>query len=265
MAVALTVCVRASSVRKQVPTEDTVLFTAQAYLDAQPDPEQRQAAVQQLAPLIRCPHLSRTWLCAATRAGPEELPLLQPYMYEVGECLQSCPWQQRVFSKFVSSTPASWLRGPRVQSAVPQALQLTWYLSVDELKRAYLEGVESGACSDVLAPSFGRPLLELTVQLAAGPCLHDDGSCTPTVYLDTSNAPACMYTALVATILLVVPGGIARKKRFHVPLHGGKPSGFSNLFQVERMAGGLDEVAWVSQGLPASGELVIDCCVAPST
>lgn len=205
--------------RIQVTTEDTVLFTAQAYLNAQPDPEQRQAAVQQLAPLIRCPHLSRVWLSAATRAVPEELPLLQPYTYEIGECLaflQSSPWRPQMFSRWVSSTPASWLRGPRVRSAVPQALQLTWSLSVDELKRVCLEAVESGECSDVLAPSFGRLLQGLTVQLAAGPHLHNAGSCTPAVYLKTSNAPACMYTVLVGTILLLARGGggIVRKKQF---------------------------------------------------
>jgi hypothetical protein len=250
----------------QVITEDTVLFTAQAYLDAQPDPEQRQAAAQQLAPLIRCPHLSRAWLSAATRAAPEELPLLGPYTYEIGECLaflQSCPWHQQDFVSMVPSTPASWLRGPRVSSIVMRGQHLTWSLSVDELKRACQEVVESGDRCDVVLP-FGRPLLGLKLQLVAGPRVQGDGSFVPTVFVEASNAPSCMYNALMCIFKLPGRRGVARKQQLVVPLLGSQPRGPSNLFDVEAMTGGWDEAAWVSKGLPASGELVIECHVGPA-
>lgn len=250
----------------KVVTEDTVLFTAQAYLDAQPDPEQRQAAAQQLAPLIRCPHLSRAWLCAAARAAPEELPLLQPYKHEVGECLaflQTIPWQQRAFASLVPSTPASWLRGPRVSSVVPQKVQLNWTLSVDALKRACLDAAESGTWHDVMAPLFGRPLLGVRMQLVAGPGTRD-GSITPTLLLRTSNAPSCMYNALVFDLKLPGPRpGLTSTKRFAECMRGRGLYELEDAFGVGAMARGWDEAAWVGRGLPASGQFVIECQLAP--
>lgn len=48
----------------QVASEDTVLYTAQRYVDAVKDRQHWEAAKQQLATLIRCTHLSWFWLSA---------------------------------------------------------------------------------------------------------------------------------------------------------------------------------------------------------
>ena len=69
-------------------SEDTVLYTAQTYINAQQSTQLRQAAQQQLAQLVRCPHLSHFWLTAALslRATDDQF-VLKPIQQQAGALL----------------------------------------------------------------------------------------------------------------------------------------------------------------------------------
>lgn len=105
----------------QVASEDTVLYTAQRYVDNISDPVQHEHVVQQLAPLIRCQHLSLHWLATAVAsqdAGRCVLAPLRPLLPKLlmvasanhgkGSLMQnSKPLHD------VSGAPASWLEPSR--------------------------------------------------------------------------------------------------------------------------------------------------------
>jgi hypothetical protein len=72
----------------QVASEDTVLYTARQYLSKlhELQPTQAQHALKVLAPLIRCPQLSRYWMSGAIHAadyGQTMLAELRPQMWQL--------------------------------------------------------------------------------------------------------------------------------------------------------------------------------------
>lgn len=73
--------------RLQVHSEDSVLWTAQAYVSTQATPEQQQAEAQQLAPLVRCPHLSQLWLTAMVASPHASKLLLGQYIPQIHRLL----------------------------------------------------------------------------------------------------------------------------------------------------------------------------------
>ena len=77
----------------QVASEDTVLYTAQRYVDRYTG-EQRAHAQQLLAPLIRCPLLSRYWLTASVNSAKADTMLLaelRPHLRELLLLLEAQP------------------------------------------------------------------------------------------------------------------------------------------------------------------------------
>lgn len=131
----------------QVATEDTVLFTAQAYAD-QPrrlDAPHRQAVAQQLAQLIRCPHLSPFWLTAAARPTGQQLLLaaLKEQLLELLAFLQVYPTYadkgfnaaaSERFKQLVPNAPSSWLEGRR-QLCDIESVEVSWEVPVDDLRQ----------------------------------------------------------------------------------------------------------------------------------
>jgi hypothetical protein len=74
--------IRACVLCLQVASEDTVLYTAQAYADKQDISEQQ---ADTLARLVRCLHLSQFWLSAAALSGDAGkllLRALQPQLQQ---------------------------------------------------------------------------------------------------------------------------------------------------------------------------------------
>lgn len=88
----------AAALLLQVTSEDTVLFTAQAYMDQQPAGDAKQLAAAKLAPLLRCPHLSQFWLSVsvlADHAGEQLLGALQPQLKRLLLRKLACSPQQQ--------------------------------------------------------------------------------------------------------------------------------------------------------------------------
>lgn len=239
-------------------TEDTVLFTAQAYMDAQQQPEQRSAAQEQLAQLVRCPYLSRMWLYAHGFSHSSKL-LLQPYGWVVQELLgflQATPWDGRCFLASVQETSASWLRNSRPGSIMQPFVEMRWELPVDELKQACKQAHEDGATVTLSHPGIEWPLLGLKFGLLLGAMAGED-SVSVGVFASAGNAPYYMYSKVEC--LLTAPG-ISR--RGLLTLRGKHGRGFGNVFGVGHMAAGWDEAAWGSRGLPTAGFVAIDAVFA---
>lgn len=71
----------------QVASEDNVLYTAQAYLDGVSDVQERQAAQQLLARLVRAQHLSHFWLAAAALSTQAPSLLVATYQKQLRQLL----------------------------------------------------------------------------------------------------------------------------------------------------------------------------------
>ena len=79
----------------QVASEDTVLFTAQVYADKLREASLaivgslhgEQLAIDKLAPLVRCPHLSQFWLSASVLSDDAHDLLLQKQQPQVKRLL----------------------------------------------------------------------------------------------------------------------------------------------------------------------------------
>jgi hypothetical protein len=122
----------------QVASEDTVLFTTQAYVDALAGSVRRRAAKKQLAPLIRCPHLSGFWLSALALSDDARLLLIEQ-QEKVGKLLMmlhahpSFKLTAAELDELLPGPPSSWVLPARVDRPV-SSMQLTWRVDVDTLR-----------------------------------------------------------------------------------------------------------------------------------
>jgi hypothetical protein len=98
---------------QQVASEDTVLYTAQAYADnlAKTGCDAQQA-VDRLAPLVRCPHLSQHWLSASVLSDDADKLLLRGMQRQLPLKI-ACRHDGRLLltdiKAVVPDVPASWL------------------------------------------------------------------------------------------------------------------------------------------------------------
>jgi len=121
-----------------VASKDTVLFTAQQYVDAINDRQHWQAAEQQLAPLIRCLHLSSFWLSAlAVSADAHKVLLLSKQRARLRQMLmllQAEPTLELTaaeLERLLPGAPTSWGLPKRICKEV-SSVQLTWRVDVEK-------------------------------------------------------------------------------------------------------------------------------------
>ena len=122
-----------------------MLFTAQSYTDKLMSSSSQQHAVDKLAPLVRCPHLSQFWLSASVLSRDADKPLLcglQPagapqlkrlmllkQAHKVDACLTAA-----VITQYVPCAPDSWLLP--VRDIQPAVRELEWTLDVAAIRQA---------------------------------------------------------------------------------------------------------------------------------
>lgn len=171
-AVTLTACaapaVTTTVLSFQVPSEDTVLFVAQAYVNHQPTAAQRTAAQAALAPLIRCPKLSTMWLMAmVTSADADEL-LLARYIPQITVLLrlQQMEAPDADLQQLLQQASGNGSEG----GGVPPA---SWWMSARQtaLSNAPSAQQQQAAPTSVFGRyrGFGEPLAASTAQAAAHP------------------------------------------------------------------------------------------------
>lgn len=247
-------------------TEETVLYTAQAYIRAQQDQQQRETAQQQLAHLIRCPHLSLAWLTAALRSADGSY-ILEPFKEQVGMLLSFLHVQQG--SSFSGSafkavaapdTPASWYLGPRTSPSQgagyggwgrqPQFLSTTlkWDLPISDLKEACIKAAATSQTVEH-SPHVSPPMRGVAYKVVATASNTDSGVQVG-LYLAPYGLPAGMCCAYCAEIT----AGNKTRKFNHTTVCGAPWLGWAKFWTVS-MPGGWDEATWTRRGLPAVGEL----------
>jgi hypothetical protein len=129
-----------SSDQLQVPSEDTVLYTAKQYLKAQTKDSSTAAAKASLARLVRAPQLSRFALsCAALPANSGE-GLLGAYVQQLRELLSlkhlASSWELgTALKREFDAAPASWQLGPRQIKPLDDGVSVEWRLPVEQLKQ----------------------------------------------------------------------------------------------------------------------------------
>jgi hypothetical protein len=244
----------------QVASEDTVLYTAQRYVNNTKG-TQKELARQQLAPLIRCPRLSRYWQSASvnsTKAGDtymllaELRPLLQRLLLVLdGQSDYTVLGKDLKKGGVFEGAPSSWVLGRRARKKV-RSVQLVWQLDVGELRQAAQRSASEQAKVMLRSPCASPPL--------GGVCFGAMLSCRPWkggAYLDLSVGPRFLPAdmCLRFDVKLAVEGFKSKHQR--VIWLSNRVEIFSNFFRVGAMPGGWDERAWAAKGLPSRGHITI--------
>lgn len=144
----------------QVASEDTVLYTAQQYVNSLPE-AQRSHAADQLSLLIRCPHMSVYWLPASVlrdNAPGVLLHKLRPHVQRMLLMRIAEPQFRPTASKLarlLPGAPESWSLGTR-QHKLIESVPVTWQLSVSELRDAVNRSAETKRDYRLEAPANAK-------------------------------------------------------------------------------------------------------------
>lgn len=254
----------------QAACEDNVLYTAESYVRSIEDEEQRKAACQRLAPLIRCPHLSPIWLVLSvfTSKGPS---LLQDICHRDTLLMHLLANRRPIAAdvrKCFPGAPESWQLGPRERVVVNTA-ELKWSLPVIELKMAAEACAATQKEVVVMCPRASPPLGGIAWELAfkltpsfvrAGLPQSQWGTKVATVNMchgitNGAEGMSCSYNCLIT-----VAGATVYANRHSGPTTGNR--GFvDDVFGVGSMAAGWDERLLVEKRVPTSGDLNITMLV----
>jgi hypothetical protein len=248
----------------QVAGEDTVLYTVRRYLGRiSNNLAQQQHASQVLASVIRCQHLSLFWLTSTVVSTQPTLPLsvLRP---QLGQLLLLRSAQAGVvvgqshLQELLGGAPASWALKPRASRPVT-SVSVTWDVHMDRLLEAaqhciaenatqILNSLESFTCT----PPLGGMTFALTVQ-----CTPHDAGCKVGIFARCANLHA--YPMKPSFRFQLVSGG---QSRYALCPAGQGGLGWPDFFKLGTMAGGWDEAALATAGLPSSGHLPISLTVS---
>ena len=242
-----------------------MLYTAQAYIKAQPRArQQRQAAQQQLAQLVRCQHLSHFWLTAAIRTTAGQF-VLKPVKQQAGALLavlQVQPpgrYDSKHFQSAVPDAPASWALGPRELQPAPRSVSMSWQLPVSELKEACIRAAAREKIVTLRASLVSAPLCGVAFTIIAQ-CRFSSQGTQAGLFVKPQVVPAGIICGFAMTIQAA---GIEYNCEYTIS-KGPKGRGWANFFKTGPMAGGWDESAWASKGLPTTGELTITATASKS-
>jgi hypothetical protein len=260
----------------QVASEDTVLYTAQAYTEhLELSGSSSHPALNELARLVRCPHLSQYLLSASVLSiDADKLVLrrLQPQLMQLlllkAACRPDASLSADDLKGAVVNAPGSWLLPVRDIQPVSSA-SIQWELDAATIRQAAQTSASQEKTTILKSPtscllggiSWGLELY----------CHHskegEDGSlvCTEIgLYARAKSLPSgslcrCTYTVECVGVdeVMVCKGS----NLFH-SVGNESAWGRNDFFKLGPMAGGFDEVAWAAKGLPASGNIVLQLTVA---
>lgn len=196
----------------QVASEDTVLFTAQTYVNRL-SKNQREEAQGKLAPLVRATYLSQFWLSASLLSDNAPKMLLSVlsrqlrHLFLVKHAAATgaggLTLSAKDIKEAVQGVPASWLLQPRLSKPV-SSVQLEWRVDVADTKQAVAEAISSRQQRLLWSPP-APPLCGVAWCLALG-CLwkEDREGCTICVFTVARALPA--NTSINATYTIECVG-----------------------------------------------------------
>jgi hypothetical protein len=290
-----------SSDELHVANEDTVLYTATQYMLNKADCEARGAAQAALAPLVRCPQLSRFALMWTTLAGDSSQLLLAEYESQLRQLLSlrcvadactsgssssssgsggsdSMVCSSSDGSSMVAITsaaavaaatadiedaPASWSLGPRQIRPRQTGARVVWRLPVQKLAQA---------CRDTAVKQQGMTLEGPVSPPVGGVAWRMRIVCEPKGgekcliggYADIVG-PDNIFYAVHVTLSCKQGGGFGGRVEHELRtplLRSVIGYGDDDFFGLGAMGcGGWDEAGWAAKGLPTDGDLELEMVV----
>lgn len=251
----------------QVASEDTVLFTAQRYV-MRSKGAQRDHARRLLAPLVRCPYLSRFWLTASANSVEAETILLAELRPHLRRLLMLAEAQPNYVvsaadlqvGALLAGVPPSWGLGRRVSKPV-SSVQVVWQVDVSELRdsarRCGTEQRTSNILMNVRSPEATPPLGGMSFRIKIV-FTYQDGGVKVGIFGMPESLPddvlySCKYRVQVEDF---------DNQTTPKPKLGYIMSGWPDYFTLGSMAGGWDEAAWAAKDLPTSGQLTVKLTVS---
>ena len=263
-----------------------MLYTAQAYVGlvryADPTSDKAkssQQAMEALAPLVRCPHLSQFWLSASVLSGDAGRRLLRSFQPQLKRLLllkltyssrarpSAKDIRDSVSDILDAALPVSWLLPVRNIQPVSSVV-VHWKLDVAAISKAATDTAAQG-CTTVLRspPSSLLGGLRFVIELQ---CTHEtsrDGARGSgiRVYALTMRPGLPCGAVLSCTYILECVSDPTKRMRWVGPasLHTRDMGvwGRRDFFEVGVMPGGFDEAVWAAKGLPTSGSIVLQLTV----
>jgi hypothetical protein len=250
----------------QVASEDTVLFTAQAYADKLGTAnhwDREGLALHTLAPLVRCPHLSQFWMSAAVLSDEARKLLLQKLQPQLKRLL---------FMKMTKTTevgtsiaeipdvPASWLLPAHGIQPV-SSISLDWRVDVAAIRQtAQISSSQRTTSSMISAASSPLGGIRWCIELC---CKWDPSKQGSTIRVSAcpKSLPAGSFWRCTFSLECVAAAAV-RPRMTETCLDSKRPScGWGYFFGLGAMPGGFDDAAWAAKGLPTSGSVVLKLTV----
>jgi hypothetical protein len=191
----------------RVPSEDTVLYTAMQYVRAQTQPAKKAAAKAALAPLVRVPQLSAFALYWAALSTGSSQQLLSSYTQQMqhlqGLKIIASPFDFKLDTKVsaVAGAPDSWGLGARQIRPLGDGVQLSWRVTVEQLKQACKDS--SAQQQVVVIDSPGSPPMGGVAWRMRLECKQQDGGTVVGLYAGPAlvDLPAGSYYKFRCTFM----------------------------------------------------------------
>jgi hypothetical protein len=248
------------AVLMSVASEDTVLYTAQAYVDKQRQRQQRNAAVAALSQVIRCPQLSPYWLGAMVHSSDAPKLLLAAQTASIKRlllaqlvapvaALDGATLTGMFEDASLPPPPDAWLLPRRATAAVlAGGVRMTWALPLSELQDVCRRCKETQAMVWLPSPSVTAPLGGLAWRLEVQ-CIWKDGGVRVGLFSGPADkAAGCLHTHTAEII-----GGRNHKRSMRRSYPHKTSRGWPDFFALGPMAEGWDAAAWAAERLPATG------------
>lgn len=238
--------------RLQVASEDTVLYTAQAWINHS---FRVTSLKKEIAELIRCPQLSNFWLSASVLAQNAGDQLLQPLNSRVTQLqllrltVPDYPCYGYSIRQAIPDAPVSWSCGPRRHSEVC-SVSCSWQVDVSTIRQAALASVQQRALQilpcDTTTPPFAGLAWSMELLCKSVEAEGVRGSRID-VHVKSVNAPS--GTFYHGSFALAVEGWQQAAGKVLVHMTDGGFT-FTDPFGVGLLLEGWDEVCWAAKGLP---------------
>lgn len=250
-----------SSDKLQVPSEDTVLYTAQQYVESQQGAAAANTAAATLLSLVRAPFLSDVAVHIAALPDTNFMrlgeALFAAQLKSLISLIRLTGGNQPTIADLgrMSGAPKSWLLGGR-QLIKEQPAVLEWQLPVAQLSAACKKAAEQNKLECIASP-LSPPMGALPWQMTVHCTVKETG-----VQVGFFVGPGRRYAAgkgvflkFTASVNCSFLGERTLDTGF---VDASSAWGWPDYFGAGPMQGGWDEVAWAAKGLPTSGDLVFN-------
>ena len=243
------------------------MFFAQAYVQLGATGSQQQA-VDRLAPLVRCPHLSQHWLSALVLSDDADKLLLrglQPQLKRLlllkPACSTATGLSAADIERGIPGVPASWLLPVRDITPVA-SVEIEWEVNVTAIRQAAEDSAACQGTTSLTSPTSSSPLggVRWGITLQCSWDAREQGSKVG-LFANGASLPIGSFCRCTYSLNCAAVAFINRPAGYTSYLGNNWGKGFDDFFRLGAMPGGFDEAAWVAKGLPTSGSIKLQLTV----